>query len=101
VPAVCEKICEFFTACRGSLPDSHDPALIEDPDLISAVEMYVEGGELEKTAKRLKDEAKAMLVGVNGSTKTHQVRWTEVGPSEVKASYRDGYTKIDIRKVRR
>jgi hypothetical protein len=96
---VCEKICEFFTACRGSLPDENSE-YISDPELVGAIDMYVEGQRLEKEAKRLKDEAKAMLVGVSGSTGRYQARWTYINGSQVPSFERAGYERLDVRKVR-
>jgi hypothetical protein len=98
----CEAMgCEYFTTCYGSLPDSHDPVLIEDPVLITAVEQYVEGREMEREGKLLKQGAAAQLAGVNGSTGLWQVRYTEVGEAEVPGYTRAGYSKLDVRRVRR
>lgn len=98
--AVCERICSHFTACRGAL-EIHDGAEpITDPTLISAVQMYVEGRDLEKTGKQMRDEASVRLAGVNGATTTHQVRWVEVQPSRVEAFDKQGYTRLDVRKLR-
>ena len=97
---VCEKICEFFTVCRGSLPSSDDE-LIDDPELTRAVEMYVEGRTMENTGKQMKREASGILRGISGSTGEWQVRWTSVAPVTVDTFERDGYDKIDVRKVRK
>ena len=96
---VCERICEFYTVCRGGLPTG-DAMLITDPDLVGAVSMYRDGLDMEKEAKRMKDQAKAMLYGVNGSTGEWQVRWTQVGPTDIPGFTRDGYERLDVRKVR-
>lgn len=92
----CAKYCEYFTVCRGN--DTDAEGLIEDPELLEAVDMYSRGGELEREGKRLKDVAKRNLVGVTGSTGTHIVRAVEVGEAEVHYT-RKSYVKIDIRKI--
>ena len=98
--AVCERICSHFTACRGAL-EIHDGAeQITDPTLISAVQMYVEGRDLEKSGKQMRDAASAQLAGVNGTTASHQVRWVEVQPSRVEAFDKQGYMRLDVRKLR-
>lgn len=96
---VCERICEFFTVCRGSLPDT-DSDLIEDIELINAVDAYVRGREMEKEGAALKREAQQHLTGVSGSTGTHQVRWTEIQPTVVDSFQKNGYMRLDVRKVR-
>lgn len=98
---VCERICEFFTVCRGAL-EVHDGGIfIDDPELLSAVDMYNEARDMEKQAKQMKDEAGAMLAGVNGSTGQWNVRWVEVQPTRVESFEKKGYMRIDIRKARK
>jgi hypothetical protein len=98
--AVCERICSHFTACRGAL-DIHDGAeLITDSELVSAIDMYTDARDMEKTAKQMKDEASSRLHGINGSTGKWQVRWVEVQPSRVEAFDKQGYARLDIRKQR-
>lgn len=96
---VCERICEFFTVCRGSLPDD-DSDLIQDPELINAVDAYVRARDMEKEASQLKKEAQNILAGVSGSTGTHQVRWTEIQPTVVESFQKSGYMRMDVRKLR-
>jgi len=99
--AVCERICEFFTVCRGGL-DSHDGGdQIDDPELVSAVAMYVEAREIAKKADQMKSEAQAKLLGVNGATDEYQVRWVDVAPTTVESFEKRGYTRMDIRKLRK
>lgn len=98
--AVCERICSHFTACRGALEIHEGAEPITDPELVSAVQMYVEGRDLEKTGKQMRDEASIRLAGINGATPTHQVRWVAVQPSRVEAFEKQGYTRLDIRKLR-
>jgi hypothetical protein len=102
IPApVCERICEFFAVCRGGLETHDGGEFIEDPMLLSAVDMYVEARDLEKEAKRMKDEASAVLHGVNGSTGEYQVRWVDVAPTTVQSFEKAGYMRMDVRKVRK
>lgn len=96
---VCEKICSHFTACRGGLTMNEGGEFIEG-DLAKAVDMYVEGRDMEKEGATLKREASNMLYGVNGTTGTYQVRWTEIQPSTVDSFEKKGYSRLDVRKVR-
>ena len=96
---VCEKICEFFTVCRGDLPVSENERL-DGPEVFEAVDLYREGVALEKQGKQMKDEAKTVLSGLNGIVNGWQIRTTEVAPAEVPGFFRAGYTKIDVRKAR-
>lgn len=98
--AVCERICSHFTACRGALETNDGGELIIDTELVSAVDMYTEARGMEKTAKQMKEEASARLLGVNGSTGQWQVRWVEVQPSKVESFEKNGYSRLDIRKAR-
>ena len=98
--AVCEKICSHFTACRGGMAMHDGSEMIDNPELVSAISMYVEGRDMEKTAAQMKKEASAMLHGVNGATNSWQVRWVEIQPSKVESFEKQGYSRLDIRKVR-
>lgn len=99
-PAVCEKICEFFTACRGGLDVNDGQELIRDSSLLDAIDAYLEGREMEKQGKALKSEASARLEGTTGLTSDFQVRWVTVNPSTMKEHQRAGYDRLDIRKKR-
>lgn len=99
--AVCERICSHFTACRGELGIEQGSEFIEDAELLSAVDMYVEARDLSKQAEKMKKEAQAMLHGVNGSTGEYQVRWVEVAPTTVESFEKAGYSRMDVRKVRK
>lgn len=98
--AVCEQICEFFTVCRGGLEVNDGQELIQDEYLLSTIEMYVAGREMENQGKQMKKEASEKLSNVNGITQTHQVRWVHVGPSSMKAYDRQGHDRLDVRKRR-
>lgn len=93
----CERWCEFYTGCR--LGDTDVTGVIEDEHAIAAIDMYLEGMGMERDGKRLKDQAKSALVGVAGSTGSHILRWVDIGPSEIPATTRRGYSKIDLRKA--
>jgi hypothetical protein len=89
--AVCEQICEFFTACRGGLETYDEQEVITDKYLLDSIDMYVEGRDLERQGKQMKSEANEKLTGINGTSKDYQVRWVQVGSSE----------RLDVRKVRK
>jgi hypothetical protein len=99
--AVCERICEFFTVCRGGLEENDGVEKIEDLELLSAVDMYVKGRELSKEADEMKKAAQNMLIGVSGFTNSHQVRWVTVNPTMVNSFQKNGYQRMDVRKVRK
>lgn len=89
------RYCPFYFSCRGGVTDS--PGLIVDAGHLDAVAQYREGIALEREAKRLKDEAKAALVGAAGSTGQYVVRWIHVNEVDVPASRRSAYDRLDIR----
>jgi hypothetical protein len=94
----CWNWCEYATLCRGN--DTDVEGLIEDPEILSAVDLYAQGLEHERTGKKLKDVAKLSIPAqLSGSTGTHNVRWVEIGPTVVQESVRAGYRKLDIRPV--
>ncbi len=99
--AVCERICSKFTACRGELETHEGGEFIEDPTLISAIGMYVEARDLSKQADQMKKEAQVRLLGVNGRTSDYQVRWVDVAPTTVESFEKVGYSRMDVRKVRK
>lgn len=89
--AVCEQICEFFTVCRGGLATYDEQEVITDKYLLDAIDMYVEGRDMERIGKQKKSEANERLSGVNGMSRDYQVRWVKVGDSD----------RLDVRKVRK
>lgn len=91
----CASFCEFFEHCRG---DSIPQGLIDDPDAVSAVDMYLEGQALEKQGAQMKSEAKQRLIGVEGSTTTAVVRWVQTGATRVEAFTRKASQRLDIRR---
>ena len=98
--AVCERICSHFTVCRGSL-ETQEGEFIDNPELLSAVDMYVQGRDMKKEGEAMQKAAQALLDGVNGSTGTYQVRWVDVQPTTVESFEKTGYRRMDVRKVRR
>lgn len=98
--AVCERICEFFTVCRGGLEVHEGGDLIEDPTLISAIDMYVEARDLEKVAAQRKKEAAAILAGINGTDGRFQVRWVHVNATTVNQFDKAAFDRLDIRAQR-
>ena len=98
--AVCERICDFYTACRGGLPVYEGGELITDSDLLSAVDMYVEARDMVKQGEQMKKEASARLYGVNGTTGKFDIRWVEVQPTTVESFTKQGYSRLDVRKTR-
>jgi hypothetical protein len=99
--AICERICPFFTACRGEL-ETHDGAeIIDNPELLTALDMYVEGRDMVKEGEKMKREAQSRLYGVNGRSDTYQIRWVEVASTTVDSSEKTAYSRMDVRPVRR
>lgn len=92
----CASYCEYFTVCRGN--DTNVQGLIEDPEIIAAIDAYKEGGALESRGKKMKDAVKPILANVNGSTGTWSIKQTEVGATHV-AYDRAAYMKTTITKV--
>lgn len=94
---MCKVACGFYAVCR--VFDTDVSGLITHPDTLDAVDQLVEGREMEKEGKRLKDQAKQRLQGVRGSTGDWFVRWTTVGESLVPESRRRGYDKLEVVRV--
>jgi hypothetical protein len=92
---MCAVVCGFFETCR--VFDTDVSGLVTDKVALTAVEMYREGLDLEKRGKKLKDEAKQHLVGVQGSTGEYLVRWTHINDTVIPESHRKGYDKLEVR----
>lgn len=93
---MCRKVCGHFADCRGGEGDPE--GLLTDDGVLVAVDMYNEGIALEKQGRKLKEEAKAELSGIQGSTGKFSVRWVHVNGSHVEFD-RASYEKLDVRKV--
>lgn len=98
--AVCEQICELYTACRGALEDTRSQGVYDDPYVVDAVRDYVQAGREMRDAINLRDDARKRLVGVEGISDGYQVRWTHVEPTTVDAFTKAGHDRIDVRKAR-
>lgn len=94
---MCAAVCGFFTVCRAY--DTDVEGLIEDRELLGAIDLYREGQELEKRGRALKKEASAHLDGVSGSTREVMVRWVHVNESQVPTFTRAAYDKLEVRKI--
>jgi hypothetical protein len=86
-PAVCEKICEFFTVCRGTLPVSDGLEVFEDEETLDALEVYITSRETGKVMKAQMEEAAGYLRGKNGIGHGHQVRTTFIPATNSKAEH--------------
>lgn len=93
----CEMWCKFAPECRG-FSDTDVRGLIEDEEMVKAINLYAEARTRESQAKRDKDAAKAALAGVSGNTEEFSVRWTKVGPAEVPSFTRKGYETLQVTK---
>jgi hypothetical protein len=94
---VCALYCGFYRTCRAY--DTDVEGRLTDPDVLTAVDVYQEGLELEREGKRLKDQAKSALQGVSGTTGSFAIRWTHVNESVIKPGVRRGYDKLDIKRL--
>jgi hypothetical protein len=94
--SMCESFCQFFKSCRG---DWQPPGLITEPAVVKAADQYLEGAALMKRGNRLRDEAKTVLKGQEGSTGTAVVRWTRINSSQVPAYKRRAHDKIAVTAV--
>jgi PD-(D/E)XK nuclease superfamily len=92
----CESYCAYFTACRGS--DTDVEGLIEDTEILTAIELYVEASAREKEAKADKAAAAAALKGIAGNTTTHTLRWINVGESVIPETRRKEHQRMSLTK---
>ena len=76
--------------------DTDVEGLLTDDEVLTAIDMYRQAGDLERTARKLKDEAKSTLTGVSGSTGKFTVRWVQVNESQVSYT-RQAYERLDVR----
>lgn len=90
---VCETTCGFFKTCRAF--DTDVTGLLEGPETLAAVQLYLDGKVAASFGDKAKKEAKAALAGISGSTGRHTVRWVDVNPTETRA----GYARLDIREI--
>lgn len=105
IPApICQRICSYYTACRGGLPMEEGGEAITDVTRVGAIRMYIEGRDMEKVGGKMKREAQAALLGTNGTANidgtTMQVRWTHINETDIAASRRAAYDRLDIRTLK-
>lgn len=99
----CEQWCKFAPTCRSQ--DSDVTGLIEDEELALAAKVYATAAKAESKAKRDKDSAKAVLLGVSGHTADYSIRTVTVPESvticEEDTHTRRGYSKIEVKERKR
>lgn len=93
--AWCKVACPYYLTCRAGLTDVNE--VIDDIELLQAVEDVVAARAIKKEADALKAGAEHRLFGINGSTRKHLVRWITVNGSDTRA----GYTRLDVREIPR
>jgi hypothetical protein len=93
----CAQFCEFFEHCRT---EATPQGMIDDFDAIAAADMYLEAKDLAKKADQMKDEAKARLAGIEGSTYAAVVRWVHTNETRVEAFTRKPSDRLDVRPVK-
>jgi len=94
---MCATTCGFFEPCRGA--EVRASGLLTDPVVLGAVDLTLEARALESKAKKMKAEARDTLVGIEGTTGSHQVYWSDVAPSKIEAYERSAYTTLKITKI--
>lgn len=83
----CWSYCEYATLCRGD--DTDVEGLIEDAEVLAAVDLYGEGLAMEKEGTKKKAHAKLSIPEqLSGSTGTHNVRWIEINGTDTRAGHR-------------
>lgn len=85
---MCRSFCPYYSACRTDELDGE--ALLGE--VAQAARVYMESHQLEQENKRVKEQAKALLVDANGFTEDGiAVRWVTVNRDE------GSYDRIDVR----
>lgn len=96
---MCAKTCGFFATCRAY--DTDVSGLLTDDEVLTAIVMYSEGGELTKLGANMKDQAKSVLRDVEGfaliGDKRVSLRWSHINESVTKPSVRRAYDKIELK----
>jgi hypothetical protein len=93
---VCENTCGHFADCRIGDALTGAAGLVDDPDVVTAAQVYKDGLAMESAGRKLKDEAKANLVGITGSTGKYAIRWIHIGESHVEYD-RAAYERLEVR----
>lgn len=101
---ICQKVCGFFTVCRGNLPDNDGGEPIDDDERLAAVRMYLDGRDMEKEGSSMKREAQSRLYGSSGIAlvdgKPIQIRWTHVNATTVNSFEKQGFDRLDVRTLK-
>lgn len=92
---VCETTCGFFSKCRAY--DTDVEGLIRDEKHLGAIEMYADGTAMISQGKKLQNEAKIILKGVEGHTGSRTLRWVLVNGGPVSYN-QEPYLKISLTK---
>jgi hypothetical protein len=94
---VCQATCGHFRDCRAyeALTAS---GLIDDPDVVTAAQVYRDALDLERQAAQMKDEAKSALTGVEGSTGKFHIRWIHVNGGHVEFD-RKASDRLEVRPI--
>ena len=93
---MCAVTCGFYRTCRAF--DTDVEGLITDEVQVRNIAQYDEGREMAKAGKRLMDQAKQQVRGVEGFTDEFAVRWTHVNETVVPSFTRRGYDTLDIKR---
>lgn len=94
---ICQAACGFYATCRAL--DTDVEGLLTDEGVLASVGIYQEGALMEKQGKKMKEQAKANLADINGSTGEFAVRWVWKNGGPVAFERKGGYT-LDIRPMR-
>lgn len=94
----CLNYCPFVGSCRGK--DEHQTGgLIQATETLEAIAAYQAGLRMKNEGKKLQDEAKAKLIGIEGSTGEVEVTWTTVDATKIEAYERAAYTRMTIKRI--
>lgn len=96
----CETSCRFFTSCRAD-DLTVEGGLITDPHIKNMIDQYLTAHAAIKENEALKEEAKNELVGTQGSTGEITVKWTHVNATELPATFRNGYDRLNVRRLKK
>lgn len=77
--AYCEKVCEFFSLCRGGDRPDTESREITDPELAAAVERYGLASEQETAAAAMKKDLLPLIKGLRGNARGFRVSLTKRG----------------------
>lgn len=97
----CEKVCGHFPTCRQY--DSDVSGLILDDEVMAATVLYDEGRALARRGELMKEEAKGILVGLDGYVNTEvgrfQIRSNQIGASEFTVRKKPS-VRLEVRRMK-